>query len=433
MGVDLSVWRAKIGLFMMPNKGRVRVRGLKLPLAVFSIGLRWILILSIGLIISGDVEANPGPVGRGNRGNRTARQSTDNNNVSNVINTRSRQRTLSSSFALSQPADIHGQSPRASASANAQSLSQQVENRRRSNTFSQSNIPVRYPQLQRQLSPLSQSSNDPSQNSGNMFEYLRQMKSDLVQQNNQMSDEISRINFKMDCLSESIAKLRSENEQLKSENQEIKAELQSMSKQLDMMDGQFRTNNLRIDGIPGSISENWADSEHKVKSFLKNDLKIEHSDDIEIVKSQRVKSKNPKLCSILVKFFRKKDRDDVLNAARSNLTRDSQYTVRPDYTDKVKRHRRELGARMLLERRNNNYAAVRHDKLIINDQIYKYDDVTQSIVCIGRRQTRGVPAHAPELQDYSQAEGGNLDDLLAEPTEETREKNTWNSDHTDLD
>lgn len=426
MGVDIHMWRVKIGLFTMPNKCRTRVRGLKLPRTVIFVGLRWILIMSVVLLNSGDVETNPGPTGQGSR---TARQS----HASNSVVTRSGQRTLSSSFSLSQPAqrtDVTDVSRPLSASV--LNLSQQVESRRQSNATSQPCTSAQ--QLQHPLSPSGRDSYINIQNtqtSGGMFDFLRQMKTDLTRQNNRMVDELSRVNFKMDSLSESITQLRSENEQLKRENQEIKSELKSMSKQLDMMDGQFRSNNLRIDGIPGTINEKWADSEEKVRNFMKNDLQIENSEDFDIEKSQRVKSRNPNMCSLLVKFTRKRDRDLVLSEARSKLTRDSNFTVRPDYTDRIKRHRRELGTRMLHERRNNNYAAMRHDKLIVNDQIFRYDDATESIVCLGRRQFRRTDVR--DLQDLGQAENVDIDQPLTENTEDSRPRSAWGDNNTDFD
>ena len=65
--------------------------------------------------------------------------------------------------------------------------------------------------------------------------------------------------------------------------------------------------------------------------------------------------------------------------------------MKPDYTDCVVRHRRELGHRMLEERQQNKYAAISYDKLTVNDQVYKYDDVNSSIVCIGKRQVTRQP------------------------------------------
>ena len=37
-------------------------------------------------------------------------------------------------------------------------------------------------------------------------------------------------------------------------------------------------------------------------------------------------------------------------------------------------------------RQKGLYASIRYDKLIIEDQIYKYDKATETVVCMGTRQ-----------------------------------------------
>ncbi|KAH3891692.1 hypothetical protein DPMN_015797 [Dreissena polymorpha] len=61
------------------------------------------------------------------------------------------------------------------------------------------------------------------------------------------------------------------------------------------------------------------------------------------------------------------------------------YSVQQDYTDRVKRHKRILGERMVRERNNGRYASIRYDKLFVNDTIYRYDDNTDQIVYVGKR------------------------------------------------
>lgn len=113
--------------------------------------------------------------------------------------------------------------------------------------------------------------------------------------------------------------------------------------------------------------------------------------DVDIERAHRVKSRNPEKCTFIVKFTKFKDRECVINKANEVLTKTSEFSVHPDYTDKVKQQRRVLGERMLAEREKGHYSAVRYDKLIIEDKIYKVDDVTQNIVYVGRRQQHGRP------------------------------------------
>ena len=81
----------------------------------------------------------------------------------------------------------------------------------------------------------------------------------------------------------------------------------------------------------------------------------------------------------------------IIDRAKTQIPRDSNISVKPDFKDRFVRHRRELGHRMLEERQQNKYAAISYDKLTVNDQVYKYDDVNSSIVCIGKRQVTRQP------------------------------------------
>ena len=52
------------------------------------------------------------------------------------------------------------------------------------------------------------------------------------------------------------------------------------------------------------------------------------------------------------------DRECIIDRAKTQIPRDSNISVKPDYTDRVVRHRRELGHRMLEEQQQNNYTAI---------------------------------------------------------------------------
>lgn len=339
MGIGIVAWRVAIGLFVQPNKQRSRMRGLKVPISLCRKGLQWILFLSLLLAVSGDIELNPGPRVRGNNDN-CSQPTTGHSDV--ATGTRSRQRTLSSY--ASQP---------------------QTDGRRDSVGL-------------------------PRQNQ-DMFDFLRGMKSDLDSQNAKVTRDISQVNTKIDAISDSITCLRAENEKLKSENQALRLEMAGLRGQFDKLEGYSRRNNLRINGIPGCINEKWSDSENTVRNFIKNDLNLPDKENVEIERAHRVKSRDPARCTIVVKLNKFKDRECIIERAKTQLSRDSNISVKPDYTDRVVRHRRELGRRMLDERQKNNYATISYDKLIVNDQIYKYDDITSSIVCIGRRQYTRQP------------------------------------------
>ncbi|KAH3869701.1 hypothetical protein DPMN_032871 [Dreissena polymorpha] len=73
------------------------------------------------------------------------------------------------------------------------------------------------------------------------------------------------------------------------------------------------------------------------------------------------------------------------------------YSVQQDYTNRVKRHRRILGERMVRERNNGHYTSIRYDKLFVNDTIYRYDDNTDQIVYVRKRsRPRAFPQQGGE-------------------------------------
>ncbi|KAH3700690.1 hypothetical protein DPMN_075667 [Dreissena polymorpha] len=142
-----------------------------------------------------------------------------------------------------------------------------------------------------------------------------------------------------------------------------------------------------MQGIPGHVHESRFATEQKASQFLEKDLKFDQASTIKIDNAGRVKSSNPTKPTILLTLSISGDISIIMQKAKENLQGNSGVYVQYDYADRVRRHRKILGERMLIERQQGNYSSVRHDKLIINDGIYRYCDNTQSIVYIDRRQS----------------------------------------------
>ena len=126
----------------------------------------------------------------------------------------------------------------------------------------------------------------------------------------------------------------------------------------------------------------------------------------------RIKSTNAKKPTLLVTFVRQTDCTSIMNQAKELLQKDSGCYVQYDYSDKVRQHRKHLGERMIAERKQENYSAVLFDKPFINEFIYKYDDMKQTIVCIGKRHiTNNLPArdlHFRRDPTEPRAQGNNI-------------------------
>lgn len=76
----------------------------------------------------------------------------------------------------------------------------------------------------------------------------------------------------------------------------------------------------------------------------------------EIERAHRFGNRNSDTCPIIVKFNKYKDKDTILQKAKQNLSRESSFSVREDYTDRVQLHRRELCKRMIEARENGEFA-----------------------------------------------------------------------------
>ena len=237
---------------------------------------------------------------------------------------------------------------------------------------------------------------DEPQGQGEVLAFLKDMKQELAAQNVQVREDLSAINSKIDSMTGTINELKTENEQLRLSNEKLKEEMLSLNAKIDTLEAHSRRNNLRINGIDGTHDESWETSEEKVRDFIGTELGMPEMTDVEIKRAHRLKSGSGK--TIIVKFSKYKDTQQILQRATSTL-KNTDFSVQPDCTDRVKRHRRELGREMIAARQDNKYASIRYDKLIVEDKMYRYDDKTSAVVCIGDRRRNQRAGRSPSVHD----------------------------------
>ena len=104
-----------------------------------------------------------------------------------------------------------------------------------------------------------------------------------------------------------------------------------------------------------------------------------------IERAHRIKSYDQNKCTIIVKFNRYKDREAMLKKASEVLDEDTSYSIRQDLTQRVKKHRRELGKEMIASKARGQEGKIKFDKLIIDGDLFRYDDATEQIVAIPTR------------------------------------------------
>ena len=98
-------------------------------------------------------------------------------------------------------------------------------------------------------------------------------------------------------------------------------DVKAYCEQIDYLENQSRRNNLVISGLgPDKAEETWAETESKVQELFTSNLKLEAP--VEIERAHRIgkfrdDSERPR--SVVVKLLRFKDRQSVLDRARSHL------------------------------------------------------------------------------------------------------------------
>ena len=137
---------------------------------------------------------------------------------------------------------------------------------------------------------------------------------------------------------------------------------------MDTLESHSRLNNLRIYSIRSELNDTWEVTEQRVRNFIKDELDMPDQEHVEIVRAHKLGSKHSDRSPIIVKFGKYKDKDMILNQARQRFERDSPFSVKEDFTERVLKHRKILGERLAEERAKVLYARLNYDKLIVDGQ-----------------------------------------------------------------
>ena len=161
-----------------------------------------------------------------------------------------------------------------------------------------------------------------------------------------------------------------------------------------------------IRGLSGSNDEDWSETEHRVRSMIRNKLHL-NADAIEIERAHRTgktdeDGQTPR--PIAVKFLRYKDKEDIL--ASSKKLKGTGIYINLSYSDKLNNKRAELWQEVKEHRRNGRIAYISFDRVVVKNR-------TDPRVA---NKSRDVPSASkiasPDLSQFS----GNADALPpAEP------------------
>nr|XP_033465134.1 uncharacterized protein LOC117245763 [Epinephelus lanceolatus] len=118
--------------------------------------------------------------------------------------------------------------------------------------------------------------------------------------------------------------------------------LLAFTDKMEYLEGQSRRNNLVFDEIKDSQGDTWAETEEKVKKVLAEKLQMN-----QVIKMERAhrtgKPGGGRPRPIVVKFLRYKDRTAILR--RTNSLKGTKIYINEDFTDTVRRKRKDLRER----------------------------------------------------------------------------------------
>lgn len=351
MGINVELWRIRIGTFIPRTRKLTLFKGICLNKGKLSFTVRLLMCLCTLLVIGG-VEQNPGP----------PRYPPSRGNASNAPNTRARA-SSQSTLGINEAGDLG---------------------------------------ISRRLSF--------ADDNAHMTQLLTGIRADMNLNMSGIHEKLSDLNTKVDNISQTCRDLQTENAKLSAQNSDLKKKVDSLESRIDSIEGHSRRNNLIFHGIQGSTSEKWDETERKVRNFMSDTLEVPQGETVNIERAHRLRAgRNRDRPPIIIKFSSFKDKSSILHSARSKLRdSDGSFRVSEDFTPRVRNVRKTLGSYVVRARNSNRNASLSFDKLIIDDKVYKLDEETQKPVYVARNKnfnerTRGE-AHGAEQQQHIAAD-----------------------------
>lgn len=385
MGVDLCTWRQRIGCYSQPRK-QVKTSLKSLTVKYISLSIRVALFY---LLVAQCVEPNPGPTDAprtslsgtasgnrgGGRGRNVGRGGTQERNAFSQGDT-------SSVTYIGQAVNQRGRQPRRS--ERNQNQQQQLGNWLNSqHTHDDDDM---------HLPPSQQTSG-----SQDMFDTpsTTEILLDIQQ-------KVSRMDQNFAELKTSVDELKSENQHLKVQNNNLSEKLNEVSNRLttleqsveqtemkrEKLEAQSRRSNLKFYGFEENEHETWDETENKVRDYIKTNLKL--TDTIQIERAHRlpVKSNGPR--PVIVKFSFFKDKDKILQSYRENKKNHAEtelgqsetpkIRVSEDFPERVSKTRSLLIPFLKEKIEQKKRAYLKYDKLIVDGVTYSYDFETKQPV-----------------------------------------------------
>lgn len=216
----------------------------------------------------------------------------------------------------------------------------------------------------------------------------------------EVQGEISIIREKLDS---GLSNIGSQSGDTTSKVKELQDSIDDITEKVWELDKSWK-NNLVFYGIKqdAGAEEHPSITEAKVREVILRKLRI--SRDVPVMRVKRT-TNGPEVrgCKPVTVYFEKwQDKDEVLR--KNNLLRGSNIYISEDFSKRVRDQRIELQkfAKLMRQRRPNSKLSMQYDKLIIDHEIYMFNDITGRVeeVGAGRSLSPGLP------ENYYLAGGG---------------------------
>lgn len=356
MGICTEMWRARIGVFCQPRKSPGdKIQTLKPKCMGLCIRVALFLLLAAQCI-----ETNPGPP-----------KTTD----AQKSRAPSRSRRIESATANVDDVSSHKQT-NCDLNDNID-LSQTTRQTTIDSMFSSIDSDV---SLQRNSASTSASNNI-----------------DITSVILEVSANVKSMNSKFDNLSLKVNQLQIENDTLKEQNRKLDEKVSGLTDKLnntekllseqvskqERLDYHSRQKNLKFHGFNAKSVDTPEAAETKVREFITDSLGI-NGDDIEFDRLRLTPGKSEHR-PLIVQFSQLKQRDTVLKGYRSKRKQgELPIRVAEDLPEMISKSRAGLYPLLQSSLQEGKRAFFKHDKLVVNEDIYYYD-LTNKKICMSAK------------------------------------------------
>ena len=181
-----------------------------------------------------------------------------------------------------------------------------------------------------------------------------------AQENRELRQEVFELKKNVEFQSSLFDELKKNGEKLAVEKLK---EREDNEDKLAMIEDRSRRDNLRFGGIPEEVGETWAQSEHKVKTFIREKLGLEGPIDFHRAHRTGRKPENGDRV-IVAKFKDFHDRERVLNKYIEAKLWENQLYVNEDYSIRTVNKRKELFKQVKELRANGKHYKVVYNRLV---------------------------------------------------------------------